>query len=338
VSEETTLPLVDEERIRAIFSELEGMEVELDPDPLQFGPKRLNAKIAYTRGMLTRCERVFLQVSHDLQFYKRTHRSAQLDFDLQMQDFYANDPEVRAGRNVKDREALATMKLREEREALMDMEVGIQDLEMVMSVVKAKRADLRDIQGRLRDQLKLCQEEVGLGSRWGSRPPPGMTAPDIDAAPRTDPKALADMQELVISTSDAGEVHLSAGDESWMEDGEDHTETLRKLKEDVAALDEETPEEDSEDEIVMPGDSIDEETVVATAAAEESGDNDLADILDFTEPEEDGQELPPVTSDEEVDGFFARLDAPKAPKKDNPKAAPAEAGGEDLDNLIAMFD
>jgi hypothetical protein len=34
-------------------------------------------------------------------------------------------------------------------------------------VVRIKRADLKDIQGRLRDQLKVCQEEIGLGGRWG---------------------------------------------------------------------------------------------------------------------------------------------------------------------------
>jgi hypothetical protein len=27
--------------------------------------------------------------------------------------------------------------------------------------------DLKDIQGRLKDQLKLCQEGLGLGRRWG---------------------------------------------------------------------------------------------------------------------------------------------------------------------------
>jgi hypothetical protein len=43
------------------------------------------------------------------------------------------------------------------------------DLVMIMSAVKSKKADLKDAQGRLRDQLKLCQEQIGLGQRWGSK-------------------------------------------------------------------------------------------------------------------------------------------------------------------------
>ena len=38
-----------------------------------------------------------------------------------------------------------------------------------MTVIKAKRTDLKDLQGRLRDQLKLCQEQIALGQRWGSK-------------------------------------------------------------------------------------------------------------------------------------------------------------------------
>jgi hypothetical protein len=212
------LPAYDEPRIKAIFSELEGMEVMLDPDPLVFGPKRMNGKIAEARTMLSRCERIFLQVSQDLSFYKKKYRGTHLDFELQKKDLFANDPDVRAGRNVADREALATMKLRTEREGIILMEVGIQDLEMIMTVVKAKRADLRDIQGRLKDQMRLCEQEMSLGQKWGSRLPPGVEAPDLDNAPKTDKNALQQVQELLLDGDEGGEVHLTAGDENWMDE------------------------------------------------------------------------------------------------------------------------
>jgi hypothetical protein len=53
----------------------------------------------------------------------------------------------------------------------MNLSMGIQDLDSVLSVIRVKRTDLKDIQGRLRDQFKICQEEIGLGARWGSRLP-----------------------------------------------------------------------------------------------------------------------------------------------------------------------
>jgi hypothetical protein len=188
--------------IDQVFSALEAMSVDLDDDPLEYGPRRLAHKVSETRTHLSRCEQLSLQISRLLQQYKRGHRAAQLEFDLKLQHMLANDPEVRAGRNVADRNAIATVKLNEQREAMSHMEVVIQDLEVVMTSIKSKRADLRDVQGRLRDQMRLCQEEVGLGGKWGSKAP-GST-PDLSNAPLVDTKALRDLDALF-----SGEIHVA---------------------------------------------------------------------------------------------------------------------------------
>ena len=178
------------------------MEVELDADPLQFGPKRLNGKVACTRGMLTECESVYLNVSLWLQKYRAAHRTLETEMDLAKKHLYANDPEVRAGRNVADRDALATMKLRQQARDLSAVAQSQADLEAMLTVVKAKRADLKDVQGRIRDQMKLCHEEIGLGGRWGSKPHPGTAAPDLDASPNVDVQTLKDLHEMF--TGDRG--------------------------------------------------------------------------------------------------------------------------------------
>ena len=123
---------------------------------------------------------MFLQLSEDLQKINRVHRRSKLDFDLQVQDMFVNDPDTRSGRNVRDREAIASVKLRAEREMISSLESSQEDIAAVMSVVKAKREDLKDVQGRIRDQIKLCQEEMALGGKWGSAPPPGATPVDLD--------------------------------------------------------------------------------------------------------------------------------------------------------------
>ena len=190
------LPVITSEIVDGVFARLDVMEVELDADPLEYGPKRLNGKVASARGLLTGCERHFLQVSHWLQQYKKAHRAATLEFELIMQDMLANDPEVKAGQSVRDRDAIATIKIRSERETLSQMEVTIQDLEAMMQVIKAKRSDLRDVQGRLKDQMKLCQEEIGLGSKWGSRAAPGTPTPDLNKTPTMDVESLRDLQDM----------------------------------------------------------------------------------------------------------------------------------------------
>lgn len=201
------LPVVDEAYTRQIFDDLALMQVSLDGDPLAYGPKRLQKKIASCRDYLTRCQQFFLQLSSDLHQVTRAHRQAKLDFDLRMQDMFANDPEVRAGRNVRDREAVAHTKLRTEREHIFHLETSIQDLESVLLVVKAKREDLKNIQAQIRDQMKLCQEEIGLGARWGTAVPPGEPVPNLEARPLVDTNALAALQreiEALESESESG--------------------------------------------------------------------------------------------------------------------------------------
>ena len=202
----TDLPIVDEATVDSIFREIESMNVALDNDPIEFGPKRLNNKVAESRDHLTRCEQLFVRVSHWLQLYKRAHRAAQLDFDLAMQDMLANDPEVRAGRNVKDRDAIATVKMRERREELDRLAITIQDLEALMTVIKSKRTDLKDSQGRLKDQIRLCQEEVGLGAKWGSRA--GNSTQILDSAPAVDAVTMRDINALLEgkAESDLGKI------------------------------------------------------------------------------------------------------------------------------------
>jgi hypothetical protein len=223
-TEPPTLPEITVDVVESVFRRLSSMEVELDADPLQFGPKRLNGKVAGTRGMLTECESVFLKVSLWLQKYRAAHRTLETEMDLAKKHLYANDPEVRAGRNVADRDALATMKLRQQARDLSAVAQSQADLEAMLTVVKAKRADLKDVQGRIRDQIKLCSEEIGLGGRWGSKPHPGTAAPDLDASPNVDVQTLRDLHEMFTGDR-ASEPDLAAVVETVDEPVEEVDET-----------------------------------------------------------------------------------------------------------------
>lgn len=204
------LPTVDDAYIESVYEDLKRMEVPLDSDPIMYGPKALNAKVALCRRHLDRCLHIFLQVSDDLHKVKRAFRRAKADFDLQMQDLIVNDPEVRAGRSMRDREATATLKLRSGREKIDLLETASSDLEMALIVVRAKRDDLKDVQGRIRDQIKLCAEEIGLGAKWGSVS--RTVTVDIDHHPRVDVKALEEVQEILsqIEKDDDGQDSLAA--------------------------------------------------------------------------------------------------------------------------------
>jgi len=213
---------LDPEVVEAVYEELGQLDVTLDADPLVYGPKRLNNKVAELRAMLSRCEALFLQVAQDRHRFSRAHRMMSVTLDLAKKHLYDKDPEVRAGRSVSDRDAIATGKLSDAVLETNRLELAVQDLDALLMVIKAKRADLRDAEGRLRDQMRLCSEEIGLGGRWGSKVP---GAPELE--PGQGRAVGADVQDVenLLAGIDA-EMHLPPledGDEEGEEEEEEPT-------------------------------------------------------------------------------------------------------------------
>ena len=169
----------DQERLRseidAIFNELADMQMDLDDDPIRYGPKRLIGKVAGCKKLVSRCTEIEIHLATLLARTLRQQRTAEAELELLMQDLLASDPEVRAGRSVRDREAIANTKMRDERGVARAITEAGEELKAAITVVKAKKADLKDTQGRLRDQHRLISEEIALGSAWGTAPPPGTT-------------------------------------------------------------------------------------------------------------------------------------------------------------------
>jgi hypothetical protein len=161
--------MIEQSYIDRIYARLSAMDVELDADPIEFGPSRLNLKVAEVRGHLSSTEKIFMEVSHNLQKVKRELLIAQTEYTMEQSSLIANDPHVRSGRSQKEREALAGTRLVDKQILINQHTLSVHDLEDLMLVIKAKRTDLKDLQGRLRDQLKLCQEEIALGKRWGTK-------------------------------------------------------------------------------------------------------------------------------------------------------------------------
>lgn len=233
----STLTFTQEDADR-IYDELRQLHAELDADPLAFGPKRLNQKVAQVRGMLDRCEQIFLDVAQRLHQARRAFRIASTDLELAKKDLYATDPETRSQRSVGDREAVATGKLKTEVVEVNQLEVLVHDLDSVLTVVKAKRSDLRDTQGRLRDQIRLCQEEIGLGNHWGSKSPSG--APNLSPTPVD---GVSDIDNLLSGVD--GEIHLGTQQGDW-EEPEEFDPGTRDLETDDgtdAEQDQAAPEE-----------------------------------------------------------------------------------------------
>ena len=118
-----------------IYDKMKKMEVLLDDDPLQFGPKRLNNKIAQIRNMLTSLERIFLSSSKSLASLKSSLSLEETKIAIMKADLFAKDPEVRSGRNVADREATASVKMSKLITEKMRLSCSVAELEDLMIVI-----------------------------------------------------------------------------------------------------------------------------------------------------------------------------------------------------------
>ena len=160
-------PFVETKAINQVYDTLRTMRVSLDEDPLGNGPRALNKKISSTRNFLDRCDEFNTTLSQNLAFWKRRLREEDTTFDLKKKWMVANDPQIRAGRSATDRDALAHMIMVDQAKLIKKLEGQVEELDMVLTVLRAKRADLKDTQQQIKNQMKLCFEEIRLGSTWG---------------------------------------------------------------------------------------------------------------------------------------------------------------------------
>jgi len=338
-------PVVDPERIARTYSELKKMEIRLDPNPIEYGPKRFNHRIAKTRAMLTRLEQIFLQTSEDLHYFKRRISAKTALYELDKRDLMINDPKCRVGRSQGEREALADVQLRPEIESLQTLILAAQDLESLMVVIKSKRTDLKDIQGRMREQMKLIEHDIGMGARWGSNSPPlstmGSSASDSVA------QSVSEIDSLLV---DPNSLPYGPGDETVEEDEEetveedeeetveeDEEETVEALVEEYGASEEPVQKiVEAEDPKEDPAPHAEPEVLVFGDKEEETVSENSEDLLENLLPNDDSENALPErhSSQESIDSFLDELDAGQGEVAESEvEDAPVQG----IDDLIASL-
>jgi len=234
--------MIEQEYIDGIFNTLTRMDVELDPNPIEFGPSSLNEKTAKVRLFLSKTEKIFMEVSHSLARYKRDLLISENVYKISINRLIAEDPHVRSGRSQAEREAFAQARLSDLTSNMDDLRLNVNDLEELVKVIKAKRSDLKDLQGRLKDQLKLCQEQIALGQRWGSKKSTPVDQPKSEVVLEEDEldsifaQALGQDKTQEVLESNASEDDLASflnseinEDEREMDDALDFSDILEKI-------------------------------------------------------------------------------------------------------------
>lgn len=156
-----------EEYVDAVYLLLPELTVELDPDPMEFGPSRLIRKISQVRSHLDQAEMIYKQMSALLHYAQKEMRLSQTEYKLSKMDLLTNDPVVRSGRSEKERQASADMQLLEIIKNVDVYEAAVEALKTVLEVVKNTRNDLKDTNSRIKDQMKLIDTDRSIGAAWG---------------------------------------------------------------------------------------------------------------------------------------------------------------------------
>lgn len=322
-------PTIDIDRIAATYEELKGMEVELDANPIEFGPKRFNNRIAKVRSLLSRIEQIFLQTSEDWHYFKRIVNAKKSIYELEKRELMVNDPRCRMGRHQGERGDLADVQLRPQIEAIRVLEQAVYDLEILMVAIKSRRTDLKDAQGRMKDQMKMIEHDLGMGARWGDTAPSNPTSREADELDTM----LSNVDKKLGWKSDDEQVSLEAEEEESDEDEVEETLTEAvTVEEEVGALIDEIVS--VTEEPASPAAPFQEETAPVLEFAGGSESETALPILEEGGVSESPSNPEASATESEIDEFFANFDFEQSQSKSAPKSHLVVEG---IDDLIATL-
>ena len=121
-----------EQRIADIYEELAEIHVELDPDPLEYGPERITLKFADIDKHSQRMTQIELQLVQDIHTFKKSLAEERVVYDAKKFKLMATDPRIKAEKSRPEREAAAIRFLEEDTTKVRNMENFIADLEIVL--------------------------------------------------------------------------------------------------------------------------------------------------------------------------------------------------------------
>jgi len=154
-----------------LYSKLAGLSLDLDTDPLAHGPGRLTTKTADARNYLSVVTQMNIEVSNALRGAKRQLIYEEGILELKIKEMIINDSKAKAFATAKEREYYCQLQNKEDFEKLSRLKEYVHNLEFLMEAVKLKITDLKDLQVRIQNQVRLCQDEIAIGNKWGSNKP-----------------------------------------------------------------------------------------------------------------------------------------------------------------------
>jgi len=166
--EATKLLVVDEDWLDRSYKSMEGFTVELDPNPIEFGPGRIVEKIHQLRNFQNRVRDMDLQASRDLSRVRRLKSHLEASYNAHRDHLLSTNLNVRVQKSAGDRVAMVNVHLPNLVQALEGLKIQEQQLVGFLAAVKTTTSNLRDTDRQINAQIRLVGQEISLGAQWMS--------------------------------------------------------------------------------------------------------------------------------------------------------------------------
>lgn len=159
--------MLSEDRVDAIFKEMDSYGIDLIPDPSSLGPQYFRDLIAQCRNHLNRVGLVLTELDRERLTVSSELRRKEASYAIEYDECLANDVRVKALASIDDRKSTAGFILKDARVEINTLKDRLHILDSVHKVVTFRNRELQSTMTAIKDQQKAMQSEIRSGSFYG---------------------------------------------------------------------------------------------------------------------------------------------------------------------------
>lgn len=153
---------MEDEKKNSIYDRLLVIDFKIDTEPV-LDPRYLNEKIGELHGYIQEVEKFAIQISKEISVFQRALNNAEAKYEDGKERLLTEDPEIKNFPNIKDREAKANSKLKEDLQNIRAQKNEVFDLNNLLKAINLKLKNLSRANMDIRMQLRIMESQIKLG-------------------------------------------------------------------------------------------------------------------------------------------------------------------------------
>lgn len=154
---------METERKNEIYNRLLAINLQIDSNAIP-NPAYINSKIGQCHIYIDEVEKYAIQINQEISVIQRAFNDAQASFDSAKEGLMTTDEDIKDRPNIKDREALANSKLKNELLEVQKYANDLSDLNNLLRAVSLKLRNLSRANNDIKLQLRVMEAQIKLGT------------------------------------------------------------------------------------------------------------------------------------------------------------------------------